>query len=270
MGAKSFTSADFLRLLLRPIVRLCLKRSIRFQEFGEIARLVYVECAEQELQRDGHEVNVSRISIATGLQRRDVTRLWNVEPEVKEHTALLHKVLGQWKGDKRFSERSERPRPLTFKGVESEFAQLVNAVSQDLNVYTILFELERLSLVEKKGERLFLIGDTVVPQKDLKRGSELLSNDIQDLITAVDENLFGHPEILNHHVKTHYDNISIEALPRIRQWLLDKGELFHRAARKFISRYDIDINPTINDKKGGGRVALGSFSVTELDKGKKL
>lgn len=269
MAPRPFTSRDFIRQLLRPVVKLCLKRGVKFQEFGEIARHVFIDCADEELTNDGYEVNVSRLSLATGLQRRDVTRLWDENAEVKGNAGVLFKVIGQWRADKRFAEKNEKPKPLSYKGLESDFAQLVRSISQDLNVYTVLFELERLGLVEKKGEILLLTGSTVVPQKDLKRGSELLSADMQDIISAVDENIFATPETPNHHIKTHYDNIVVEALPRIREWFLEKGEMLHDEARKFISKFDKDINPKLKDQQGKARVALGSFSITEIPQEKK-
>ena len=104
---------------------------------------------------------------------------------------------------------------------------------------------------------------------DLKRGVELLSSDMDDLINAVDENVFSRSSQPNHHVKTQYDNIVLEALPAIREWFLKKGALFHEEARKFLSKFDRDVHPELSKKEGGARVALGSFSLVKKPKWNK-
>lgn len=253
---------ETIKRILLPIVRFCIRRSVKFQEFIEIARHLYIQAAEESLIRERHEPNVSRLAITTGLQRREVTRLWREGEAIKEQPSILHKIVGQWEGDRRFRNKSGTPRPLTFKGTASEFSTLVQSVNKDLNVYTVLFELERLELVKKEKDLLVLTSDTVVSQKDINRNTSLLGSDMEDLICAVEENTFEAPPILNHHVKTHYDNVTIEALPKIRTWLLKHGAKFHKQARAFISKYDKDLQPRLKSKPGKARVALGSFSFT--------
>ena len=262
MSKGAHSSTELVELLLLPVIRFCLRRSIKIQEFMEVSRHLYVRAAEESLKRDGYESNVSRIAVATGLQRREVTRLWRDEAEIRPEQSLLHKIIGQWEGDRRFSDKEGRAKKLSFKGVESEFADLVRSVSQDLNIYTVLFELERLGLIEKRGEQLVLIGEAVNPGRDVKRGLKLLSDDMSDLISAVEGNLFHDLPLPNHHTKTHYDNIIVEALPKIRDWFLSHGEKFHREARAFLSKYDKDLQPRLQSKLGKARVAIGSYSIT--------
>lgn len=57
---------------------------------------------------------------------------------------------------------------------------------------------------------------------------------------------------------TEYDNVCLDELPKVKEWLLKEGTKFHKKARDFISKYDLDVTP--NDKKiGGGHVFLGAF-----------
>ena len=259
-------SIQLLRALLRPIVTACVRRSIIFQDFSDVARSLFVEAGKDALASEGHEINVSRLSVLTGLQRREVSRLLSEKGEGRSTGGLLFKVLGQWRADKRFAVKPDVPRPLSFRGIDSEFGALVRSVNQDLNAYTILFELERLGMVEKRKELLYFIGDGALSVSDAQHGYELLSSDMEDLITAVDQNIASQSDFPNHHIKTRYDNIIEDAVPEIRRWLLDQGAKFHKEARKFLSKFDKDIQPRLHAKKGGARVALGSFSVTKIDK----
>lgn len=261
MQRSPISKAHIVEIVLFPIIRFCFRRAIKFQEFSEVARHLYVRCAEESLSKAGYDSNVSRVAIATGLQRREVTRILKQPDTIEPEPAMLHKVIGQWSGSAQFLERG-KPRRLAFKGASSEFVELVQSVSQDLNAYTVLFELERLGLVRRERSHLVLIADTVNPGRDVKRGVELLASDMGDLIEAVEENIFAEHVVPNHHIKTHYDNIVVEALPKIRQWLLERGAKFHREARAYLSKFDKDLHPHLHAKKGNARVAIGSFSVT--------
>lgn len=260
----SFASLEFLGALLRPIVSFALRKGVGVGQFEEVLRNVYVSEAAKEFEKNGLEINVSRLSVATGLNRRDVTRIWNGEGRIEPPAGLLTKVIGQWRGDPRFSDKGDRPKPLGYRGDDSEFAGLVRSVSRDLNPYTVMFELERIGIATKEEEKIILKGEVMIAPNDLKRGCELLGADFHDLLSAVDHNLASSDEFSpHHHIRTQYDNIVVDELPRIRAWLLKKGAELHEEVRNFLSRLDKDLNPQLAKKQGGARVALGSFSFVD-------
>lgn len=59
---------NFLVRILTPIARVCLKRSIYIQDGIEALKLAFIAASEAELSRSKHEVNISRLSIATGIK----------------------------------------------------------------------------------------------------------------------------------------------------------------------------------------------------------
>lgn len=249
-----------LRMLMRPIVRFCLRGSNTIQDFLDLAKVVFVEVAADEIERTADKVNVSRISVMTGVHRRDVTRIYRDESEpIRSSPSVLTRVIGLWEGSRTYTTKSGKPRTLSCKGDDSEFHQLVRQVSTNIKPGTILFELERMGLVEKtaRGVRL---------QKQVQRmGGEpeklydLLSRDVESLVSAVDENISANGESPNLHIRTEYDNIYTEDLPTIRSWLLEEGKEFHRRAREFLSQYDKDITSKTG-KRAGATVTLGAFS----------
>jgi len=62
------------RAMLRPIVRLLLKNGVMWKEFAEVSKNVYVDVAGSEYGISGRQTNASRVSILTGLSRREVKR----------------------------------------------------------------------------------------------------------------------------------------------------------------------------------------------------
>lgn len=252
---------------MRPVVRFCLRNSMVLQEITEQLKRVLVEEAAESMRQAGERVNVSRISVMTGLHRRDVMRLTKGAGEPPSPMSLASRVIGQWGQDTRFKTASGAPRILSYEGDQSEFKELVRCVSQDLNHCTVLFELERIGAVEKRKTGVKLIRPTLTISQDLEEGCELLARDSSDLMQSALQNIVDKPEIPQLHARTEYDNVSLAALPKIKNWLLEEGAAFHRRMREFISNLDKDTNAGL-EGPGGGRVVVGTFGRVEQKGGK--
>lgn len=267
MGKSSSISLrEGLRSLLRPVVRYCIRNSLKFPDLLEDVKNLFVELSKEEVTSHGQEASISKLSVISGLNRRDVTKIISRKLSPPEEANFLRKVLGQWESDPKFSIKNGKPRSLTVEGRNSEFSRLVRSVSQDLNSYTVLFELERVGAIKKEKGRVTRVREVFVPSKDTKHGFRLLGGDIEDLVSGVSENILSIPDVPNLHVKTHYDNIAVESLPKIREWLLEKGAIFHEEVRRFLSKLDKDTNQKLDNKAGGARVAVGTFSRIEEPK----
>lgn len=249
-----------LRAFLRPIARYCLRRSIKLQDVVEALKASLLSVAQEEMVQNEKRQTVSRLSIMTGVHRKDVIRIIDHGEERREDINLPARIIGQWRVRPEFRSISGRPKTLSIEGGGSEFAALVRSVSKELNPYTVLFELERSGAVERRGDRLKLRSQSYEPKGDVRRSLEMLASDAEDLFEAVEENVFHAPELPNLHITTTYDNIAVYAVPKIREWFLKEGEAFHARAREFLSKYDRDSNTSIKEKEGGVSVSLGSVS----------
>jgi hypothetical protein len=257
------SSSTLIRNLLRPAVRFALRRGIKIQTITAELKTLLVEEANHELARSREETTVSKLSVMTGLQRRDVQRFVAppLEPSI-QHVDLLTRIIGTWCCDERFS-RGAKPSELSYEGPESDFANLVRSVSSDLNPATILFELERLRLVEKDGETLRLLWNAYQISGDVDDAYTLLERDLSTLIEGVDKNITSRAAIPNLHISTRFDNVSTEAVAKIKEWILQKGAAFHAEIREFVGCFDKDINPTRYAERGGVKITVGSFSLCE-------
>jgi hypothetical protein len=250
-----------LGLILGPIAHFCLSRAIKFQDFSEVAKRAFLGEAKKEMERLNLDPTAVRLSVMTGLQRRDVARLQSSPAEKDEEANAIGRIIGLWSENRRYQNANGRPRALNIEGKESEFAQLVRSVSKDLNSYAILFELERLGNIARKGNTVHLKRPAYEPRGNLSQSYSILAADTRDLISAVEENIASPSSPINLHARTEYDNVDPKAAPKIRLWFLKRGAKLHAEARKFISKFDKDINPNCSD--GGIKVVLGSFSRVE-------
>ncbi len=255
-----------LRLLIKPLMRLCMRHNIKIQEIVESCKLELLAAAKESIEKEGRELTVSRLSIMTGLQRKDILRL-NDSKAVPAGQSLVSKVLGLWVSSRRYKDSESRPRKLEHE----EFYLLVSQISTDLNPRTVLDELIRIGAVQIKGEKIEVIRTSYVPKENTEAGFKITAHDVEDLINAADENLNGKtaPDSPHHHLRTEYDRIKTSAIPEIKRWLLLQGKEFHLKAREYLSQFDQDINPDASPTDSSSRVSITSFAFSDSEGGRK-
>lgn len=248
--------SSWLRLLLRPIVRFCIRHGVTVQQLVENVKSLSVELAAEEMRASSDKVTVSRLSVLTGLQRRDISRMLREETSEPVVGSLATRVLGYWENNKRYKNKSNNlPRSLSVE----EFRALVSKVSTDVNPATILFNLERMGAITKNSNgRVELIRSRYIPQEDPTESFRILERDCEDLIQTVEQNVLQPEKPRQLHGRTEFDNISRAHLDEIRKWLRSEGTLFHQRVRQYLSQFDLDINPELKGS-GGAYVALGTF-----------
>lgn len=250
---------DLLRFILRPVARFCLRHTLHLQDLIEAVKAVLVEEAQRLTEQKGEKVNVSRLSVLTGMHRRDVMRIFRDAKVNTQPQGLLNRIIGQWQYDKRYCGGPGKPRALSCDGEGSEFHSLVRSLSTDINPGTVAFELEQLALARRHGAKISLKRRVFMPLGRAKEGFAILEADLNDLALAVEENVLAN-RVVHLHGRTAFDNIRSDALPEVRRWLVREGSNFHKRVRDYLSRLDLDLNPATDAVRGGARVAVGAFS----------
>lgn len=253
--------------LLRPIVRFCLRRSLKIQDVIEAVKQSFVEVAQEEMTEEGHPFSVSRLSVMTGIHRRETSRLAAGDSKESDDARLLSKIIGKWVNSRKYQTQTGRPRALTVEGKQSEFVELVKSINRELNPYTVLFELERTGVVERTSKGLLkLIGQIYIPRGDARKGLMLLASDTEDLIECVSENVYSPEEIPNLHIRTEFDGIRSDCFNEVKQWVLEKGTQFQMEVEEYLASLDQDIYPELKSEKEEEknlRIIVGSFSRVE-------
>lgn len=256
------TLRRFIKLSLRPLVRLCLKNSVQLLEIVECLKEVLVEEAQKLLTEQKCKYNSSRISLMTGVHRRDIKRISNKNSELGEKTNIITKILNQWQASPKFTNKNGTSKVLALDDDNNEFQDLVFSVSKEFNPGALLFELERVQAVERTPKGIKLVKKEFIPSADVAESLGILAEDCNDLYNSVQENIFTVQDLPNLHRRTFFDNIIPEAIPKIKLWLMEEGIKFHKKTREMLEEFDRDYNPklakTNNTKKV--RVVLGTFS----------
>jgi hypothetical protein len=253
---------EHLKLLMRPLVRAFLRHAFSIHDFVTLAKTVFVEVAQEEIEQSGEKPNVSRLSAMTGLYRKEVTQIFKKQaPPLYQGASLVARVLSRWETDKRFCSAQGKPRPLEFGSAGSEFSALVMSVSTDTHEGTIFGELKRAGLViVEDGKAILKKREAYIPG-DLDRAMRIIEGNLESCILSGEENVLVNPEPRNLHLRTAYDNVYVDKLPEIRAWILEQGRDLHRRIREFVARHDADEEVSANSERvAGGELVVSSFS----------
>jgi hypothetical protein len=248
--------------LLIPIARFALRHSLKLQDLEMMLKVALLEAARTTLHDSGMAESGSRLSLMTGVHRRDVKKLATVSDSSPSLRDITTRIIGQWQSDTRFSDGHGKARPLTGKGPSSEFGELVSTVSREISPYVVLFELHRLGIVEESDDTVKLL-KLEYASGEVDAGFAMLAEDVHDLIAAVEENLLDSHEIPNVHLRTSYDNVPADMADEIKDWILRETTEFHGRMRSRIATSDRDINPHAGGGPDTVRIAMGSFSRVE-------
>lgn len=209
--------AGALARVLRPLVRLALARGVTFAVLAELLKRVMVEVAERDFRLDGKAQTDSRISLLTGVHRKDVRRLRAPETRVgasaPEAGSFGAQVIARWLSTAPFATRAGKPKPLArlaSAGGERSFEALVAGLSTDIRPRAVLDEWLRSGLVHlDDAERVVLDAEAFVPEPDSEAKAFYLAHNLHDHAAAAVHNVLGgKPAMLERSV--YYEGLDAE------------------------------------------------------------
>lgn len=262
MDATSRTSqalAAAVSRLIRPLVRILLRHGMSFNEFADHVKRVYVDVAMSEFRIPGKKQSISRVSILTGLTRKEVQHLSSTSADTDQATAERYnraaRVISGWVRDPDFTDAEGSPLPLSLDGAESSFAVLVRRHSGDMPVRAVLDELLRVGAVERLEDgKVRLVTRAYVPRTSELDKLAILGADVSDLISTIDHNLEHGSADPRFQRKVMYDNLPQEAIAEFRRLSSEHGQKLIEQLDRWLSRHDRDVNTGI---KGSGRMRAG-------------
>ena len=139
--------------ILMPVGRLLLDGGLGVADLLGAGKEALVRAAIADVMQSTARINVSRLSVMTGLTRKEVAAILNrirgVESnqhvELKKQRAL--RVLQGWRIDPRFRNNGGSPSALPLRGDERSFASLVKIYGGDVTPNSVRKELERMNAV---------------------------------------------------------------------------------------------------------------------------
>ncbi|MCC4118546.1 DUF6502 family protein [Aromatoleum toluclasticum] len=219
-----------LRRVMRPLVRLMLRKGVTYTYFSDMLKGVFVEVAEQEFRLDAKAPSDSRISLLTSVHRKDVKRLRSQPPDVEDDLpaaiSLGAHLVSTWQTSASFCTRPGEPAPLprlASTGGERSFDALVARVSKDIRARVVLDEWLRLGIVRvDEHDRVHLETAAFIPQKGFDEKAAYFGHNVHDHACAAVHNLTAEgPPYFERSV--HYDALSTASIARLRDAVANEG-----------------------------------------------
>lgn len=248
--------------LLRPLVRLCIRSGMTFPALAQLLRELFVNVAEHDFALDGKEQTDSRVSLLTGIHRKEVARLRGAGAPVHEAPAavsLTSAVIARWLAAPEFTDAKGEPLPLprTAEGDAPSFEQLVASVTKDVRPRAVLDEwIDRKLVTINDDDEIELVEAAFVPSGEDDSKWHYLGRNLHDHIAAAAQNVSGAaPRFLERAV--HYNNISPKLARRLearsRELAMDALKTANREANRALSK----------DKGGDARWNFGIYIYSE-------
>lgn len=246
--------------VLKPLVRVLLRNGMSFNAFSDIAKRVFVEVGMRELGIPGRKQTVSRVSILSGLSRKEVQRLLGEQAhaagtDAQESYNRAARVIAGWVRDKDFTDAAGDPLALSQAGANTSFSLLVKRYSGDVPARAVLDELLRVGAVEHlDDDRIRLLSRAYIPRTSDLDKLDILGADVADLITTIDHNLQRGAEDPRFQRKVMYDNLPQESISGFRALSAAQAQALLEKMDEWLSQHDRDVNSSV---KGAGRMRAG-------------
>jgi hypothetical protein len=268
MGEKQLKPlyAAILRLL-RPLARILLRNGVSFSTFSDLAKWVYVDVAAKEFGIEGRKQSTSRVSVITGLSRREVMRVRKLpRPDITASTERHNRaarVIAAWRRESDFLDADGKPAPLPMEGCGETFSELIKRFSGNVPPRAVLDELINVGAVERREDgSVCLLTRAYIPKSLDAHKLNILGTDVQHLISTIDHNLDPGPAAPIFQRKVAYDNLPDDVLPKFRKLFARRAQSLLESADRWLAMRDRDINPAV-EGSGRNRAGFGIFFFEE-------
>ena len=183
---------DTLVRVLVPLVRLMIAKGVTFQMASEALKRAYVRSANEHFV-EADAASGTRLSLLTGLNRKEIRRLTSNEPgkERPPMASYATAVAAMWRTNRRWRDREGNPKILPRRTTNNllSFDDLVRAVTTDHRPAAVFDELVRLGIIEADGDDVRLIPSNFFSPAGLEDKLARLSENVEDHVAAAVANI---------------------------------------------------------------------------------
>ena len=215
------------RRLMRPLVRLMIRSGLTFPAFADALRRLYVEIAVNDVLTDPKSRTDSRISLLTGVHRKEIRRLREMPAEAEDApdiVTLASQIIARWVGTAPFIDAEGRPRPLPRTNndgtaAQPSFDELVASVTSDVRPRAVLDDLLAHGVVFMDAQdRILLNAEAFIPRPGGEEQLFYFARNLHDHVAAAVANISatGTPQYLDRTV--HYDRLTPSQVQVLREY----------------------------------------------------
>jgi len=248
--------------MLNPIVHMLLRYEISHSEFTELARRSYVRVAFDYFSIPNRKKTNSRVSVITGLSRKEVVRLRTIdeaqEPVTKGPLNRATRVIGGWLSDADFLDEKNEPKILPLREDQHSFDELVARYSGGITARAVLDELIRVGVVTKLGKTsVKLKHHGYVPENSDAEKIEVLSAHVSDLLGTVLHNLTHKKDQARFQRQVSYVDIPASVVEEFQRLSHDKSLALILELNQWLAEKKRTVKPASDERTF--RVGVGVY-----------
>lgn len=256
------------RKVLRPLVKLMLRHNVTYPMVIEEIKRLYVEVADQDFKMGNKPQTDSRITLLTGVHRRDVNRFReHHSTDVVTKSNFSAEILAVWLGNPRYLDDKNQPKalPKSTKSDEVSFESLVAEVSKDIRARPVLDEWLHTKLVSLNDDQLIVLNrDAFLTSRDLEEQLSYLEMNLHDHAAAAVSNVLSDEAPFMERC-VYYDQLSPEQIDHLHALTKLNGmQLLRDINQQALSlQHSADATSTLTTSM---RMNVGIYFYAEQDK----
>lgn len=237
--------ANAMKRVFRPFVKLMLANNLTYTFIIDVIKALFVEVAEQEFSPQEKRLTDARISLMSGVHRKDVKRLRELQPDVEdvmpENVSLGAQLVALWNANPKYLNAEGMPKPLarfSSANTEESFEGLVRSLSTDIHPRAVLDEWLRLGVARIDADNyVHLTTDMYIAHEGFEEKVYYFGHNLHDHAQAAISNVMNsgadesQPSFLERCV--HYDTLSAESVNEITALAKKLGMRNLREINKF-------------------------------------
>jgi hypothetical protein len=244
--------------LLRPLIKLLIHYQVTYPMLSELLKSVYIDVAQSDFRLADKRMTDSRISILTGVHRKDIRKSHAVDNSSSVEPAAVSlgtQLISIWMSDSRYTNKQGKAKPLKRVGRgkrDMSFESLVQSVGRrDIHARSVLDDWLRLGVVElSDNDEVVLRQEAFVPAKGFDEKAFYLGQNVHDHIGAVANNIMGQTQPMLER-SVYYGDLSQESVEELH-------DLAREVATKALKAVDKKARE-LKEKDGASRASAGRF-----------
>lgn len=225
-----------IRTVLRPLVHLLLRYQVTFPVLAPLLKQLYVEVAEQDFPLNGKKQTESRLSLLTGIHRKDVKRLRNETNDTENAPASVSlggQMVAFWLATPGYHINGRPialPRQASSEG-DISFESLVETVGhQDIRPRAVLDEWLRLGIVKTSSDdKIELCDEAFIPRAGEDEKLFYFGRNLADHISTASHNLLPDNDLVDNEPRlersVYYSQLSRQAVDELHDFYRQESML---------------------------------------------
>lgn len=227
---KQLLIASAMKRVLRPFVKLMLANNLTYTFAIDVLKSLFVEVADKDFTIDNKHQTDSRISLMSGVHRKDVRRLREEQPQVEDvmpaNVSLGTQLVALWNATPKYLNEDGTAKPLqrfAASNPDVSFEGLVRSLSTDIHPRAVLDEWLRLGVARLDDEGfVHLTTDMFIAQEGFEEKIYYFGHNLHDHAQAAVSNVLGQQaNFLERCV--HYDTLTVESIHQIGELAEKQG-----------------------------------------------